>query len=97
MRTSKRIEEAARKFFNAIAPGIPWAYTDHKAKPLALAAFALYVKAWEPFDIRQWEWPFAEIKAHGKFAGDEPWTVLLREAVKIARQQRRAAKQLMGA
>lgn len=78
-----RAETAAKRFFARIEPGSIWDYSDHKAKPLVLAAFELYERSWAPFDIRQWEWPFATLDRGEPFVGDEPWTVLFRRAIEI--------------
>jgi hypothetical protein len=85
--TTKRVEKAARKFFAIIEPQVSWDYTDHKAKPLIIAAFSLYSQAWSIFSIGHWQWPFNELKERGGFQGDEPWTILLRRAVELAGHQ----------
>jgi hypothetical protein len=87
MRYNQRTEEAARKFFNLLVPGVQWDYTDHKAKPLILAAFHLYAQAWDGtrWDVRQWEWPYAALRGETSFEGDEPWTVLFQRARKLAK------------
>lgn len=85
---NKRTEQAAKRFFYAAGPNtghVLWDYTDHKAKPLILAAFHLYAKAWTPLDVRQWDWPFTTLAEGQPFTGDQPWTVLLRRAVEIMR------------
>lgn len=84
----ERAEESAKRFFAIILPGIRWDYTDHKAKPLVLAAFRLYAKEWSDnrWDIRRWEWPFAALRGEHAFDGDEPWTVLFRRALEIAKE-----------
>jgi len=89
-----RTEQAAEKFFNALVPSVGWDYTDHKAKPLVLAAFHLYAKAWDGqrWNIGQWQWPLTTLRSGAAFDSDEPWTVLLRRAVEIARPVRRARK-----
>jgi hypothetical protein len=84
---SVKVEQAAKRFFYKITGGlVPWDYTDHKAKPLCLAAFQLYHQAWgKGFNISHWEWPFTAFANGEGFNGDEPWTVLLRRALEIAR------------
>jgi hypothetical protein len=82
---SKRSDEAAKRFYSA-AGGRSWEYTDHKAKPLIRAAFALYEKEWSGvgrLDILHWRWPFATLEQGKPFEGDEPWTVLFRRAMEL--------------
>ena len=85
---SAKSDQAARKFFAAIAPTECWDFTDSPAKALTRAAFLLYETEWNchfhNYDIRRWEWPFATLAAGGTFFGDEPWTILFRRAVEIA-------------
>ena len=88
----KRAEQAARRFFALIAPGESWHYTNHPSKRLVVAAFELYARAWSPFDIRQWEWPFTTLERREPFAGNEPWTILLDHAVRLAKPSRHKRK-----
>ena len=91
---TRKHEKAAKRFFNQIAPGVGWDYTDHEAKPLILAAFRLYEDAWKGnpgFVITAWEWPFNELAKGGDFKGNQPWAVLLRQAVALATPQQAAA------
>lgn len=87
MRFNNKTEEAAKAFFNKIAPQVQWDYTDHKAKNLVLSAFHLYAADWSGsgrrWDIRKWEWPFTALKVERGFEGDQPWTVLFRRAVEL--------------
>lgn len=83
MRYNQQTREAARKFFNALAPGVAWECADHGAKPLILAAFYLYAQAWDNWDVRQWEWPYAALRGEAGLNSDEPWTVLLRRAFEL--------------
>lgn len=85
---SKAIEKASRKFYAELFPCIAWDQNNSPAKNLISAAFFLYAKAWGSYDyynITAWEWPFDELARNGGFEGDEPWTILLRRAVEIAR------------
>jgi len=53
---------------------------------LVCSAFLLYSMEWGTgFDIRQWQWPFQQLESGEGFKGYEPWSVLLREAVKLGR------------
>lgn len=83
--TYAHIEEAARRFFSKVCPSDCWDNTDSPCKPLILAAFRLYALDWHHFDIRGWEWPFMELELGGEFMADQPWSVLLRRALQIAR------------
>ncbi|MBS3648808.1 hypothetical protein KEU06_09340 [Pseudaminobacter sp. 19-2017] len=83
---SKRSDKAAAKLFHQLFPGVGWDYTDHKAKPLLRAAFALYESEWkttqpQAFRIERWEWPAKAFKSDDPYVFDahEPWTVLFRE------------------
>lgn len=87
---STKSDRAAKRFFSELLPREPWDYSGHKSKPLIVAAFNLYAEAWKPFNIEQWEWPFAQLEnrdgpEHRKqFEGDEPWTLLLRRAFELS-------------
>ena len=62
----------------------------------AQAGFMLYGAAWDchSHHIKEWKWPFQEIRDGGQFEGDEPWVVLLRHAVTMVRRQKQPAGQL---
>jgi hypothetical protein len=82
-----RAEEAAKVFFGLIVPRAGWD-DGHPTKALILAAFELYERAWAGtygWDVRDWAWPANTIRSGESFTGDEPWTVLLRRAVEIAK------------
>lgn len=99
---TSHVDQAARRFFGELvgeSSDHAWHYNDHPAKPLVRAAFALYAEAWRQnrtpgsrWDVRQWQWPLAVLRHEGgRFCGDQPWSVLLRRAVELARQPEGAA------
>lgn len=91
----KRVVDAATRFLNEVDPDTSWEWIaygridgDQKvAADLVVSAFWLYSLEWgKGFDIRDWKWPIDQLKARddswsGNFAGNEPWTVLLRQAI----------------
>lgn len=92
MKTSTKSELAALKFFTALLPGPSWHFPTPevgRVKALVKAAFFLYEREWDchDHDVREWNWPWTELAAAGGFGGDEPWALLLRRAVELARQQ----------
>lgn len=78
-------DKAARRFYEALKPGAEWSYSNDAVIPLIKAAFALYADDWSPAKIGQWEWPFKMLVDGGSFDGDQPWTILLRRAVEMAK------------
>lgn len=98
IKTSQNVIDATNLFMNAADPSQTW--TEHNvlcmdqqhqaAYHCALCAFDLYRKEWGAFDICRWKWPVAELTTTGKrFVGNEPWTVLFREALRAIRSARR--------
>jgi hypothetical protein len=89
--------QAAAKFVTQLAGGrrfSPQFPPDDLADVLKLAeaAFHLYQREWgSGRDIRKWQWPFDELERGDRFEGDEPWTVLLREAVGLYHRRRSRA------
>ena len=79
-------DKAAKRFYSKLFPGQPFDYSDHPAKSLIRAAFALYQDAWrgQGFKIDAWEWPFTTLESKEPIEGDQPWTVLLRRAVELS-------------
>ena len=79
-------DKAAKRFFSKLFPGRPFDYTDHPAKSLIRAAFALYQDSWrgQNFKIADWKYPFDTLEAKEPIEGDQPWTVLLRRAVELS-------------
>lgn len=49
----------------------------------ARLAFAAYAEDWGR--TARWNWPFDHLYNNGSFDGVEPWTVLLRHAVHVAK------------
>lgn len=76
---------------------------DPEAHPaiqrLARDAFRAYSREWRRWSAHsaRWDWPFQELahlRAHPHhhafmYAGDQPWTVMLRHAVHLARDASR--------
>jgi hypothetical protein len=96
-RNEQAFRPASGKLFRDLFPGIVWNYTDHKAKPLIRAAFALYEMEWKrgqgpgtSYNI-DWHWPFDAFKRGEEFTTLEPWTVLfgkVKELLDIHRETR---------
>lgn len=91
MRTRKSVTAAAERFAQRLIPGFSenhksqFSKKDNAAWSLIEAAFLLYQREWDQFDISGWNWPHDELGRDGAFSGSEPWTVLLREAVSMFR------------
>ena len=96
---NKRVVEATNKFtdefFGFMRPdyGLPMYSAQSAVWELVYAAFKGYQESWSTFDIRNWMYPFHIMRGQlgykkGEFEGNEPWTVLLREAAKLARKNK---------
>jgi hypothetical protein len=76
MNVPNRVKVAVDRFMEALGstskPGV--------ARHLVEAAFLLYHLDWDGHDVREWQWPFQELKSGGGFPGLAPWAVLLRAA-----------------
>lgn len=86
---NKAVGDAACRFWQMLlkSPETPAIDYQGPVFRLCFAAFHLYQLEWSVqrgFDIGDWEWPFNVLRQGEEFAGDEPWSVLLREAVYLA-------------
>ena len=90
MKQAQAVNSAAFRFLESLGerPFPP------EAIDCAKAAFLLYEQAWDchTHHISAWAWPIEEAKRHGKFEGDQPWTILLRRAVELVRKSNTKAK-----
>lgn len=82
-----QVNEAAEKFFRQLCPDREYAYNGGDVATLVRAAFLLYEESWGEtnFDIRDWKWPATELAEGGHFEDSQPWCVLFREAVALAK------------
>lgn len=84
IRAKPTTERAARRFFKALT-GLDDPCNHQDQWRLILSAFLLYSEEWRGngFRIETWRWPFNQINTGQGFAGNQPWTVLLRRAVEL--------------
>ncbi len=84
-RRDRQRAEAADAFYAALTGRDPTKDHDDDSQTiyrLVWAAFGLYQREW---DIREWVWPVNELNEEKPFARLEPWAILLRKAVELAR------------
>lgn len=91
VRVPKSTRAAARTFLLELWPAAAEDYADGVIKDVAdlvESAFELYRLSWGPgWDIRGWMWPLNELRSGRGFAGNQPWAVLLREALALSQKQ----------
>lgn len=89
-RIKKTVRTAAHKFLRELCPTLniemcSWTGPERDIIDLVESAFALYDAAWNDRLIAQWQYPATELRESGRFDGNQPWTVLLKRAVSLAR------------
>lgn len=97
MITTKRVTKAAGAFYRELtgqAPPTNSTGAEQDIYGLVLAAFSLYNDAWgRRWNIGEWAWPADQLRDSRTsptlrqappFVGSQPWTVLLREALRLA-------------
>ena len=96
MRVTKATTRAASRFYRLLTDEPERPPVSERGRRIydhIEAAFLLYQLSWGPkWNISEWQWPFDTLQDHFQdgsnpavaFSGSQPWTVLLREAVKLA-------------